>query len=149
MSLYHKLMLTKLKIVTHRLSTRLPSSAHDGSHRVHKTIRVVVLEVESVVRRPVLLHQYQVAPVLLHLVAFQVAQVYAHGLHLHVPIVAANCATERIAEFTVTIVNFMISHRVVKKTLQKEACIDSHFLTKSTAQHIQQKNGLLCYKTRN
>lgn len=92
-------------------------------------------------RRPVLLHQYQVAPVLLHFVALQVAQLYAHRLHLHVPIVAANCATKRIAELTVTIVNITISHRVIKKTLQnKRVSIDSHFRTESTVQHKQQQN---------
>lgn len=92
-------------------------------------------------RRPVLLHQYQVAPVLLHFVALQVAQLYAHGLHLHVPIVAANCATERIAEFTVTIVNITISHRVIKKTLQiKRVSIDTHFRTESNVQQKQRQN---------
>lgn len=92
-------------------------------------------------RRPVLLHQYQVAPVLLHFVALQVTQLYAHGLHLHMPIVAANCATERIAEFTVTNVNITISHRVIKKTLQnKRVSIDSHFRTESTKQHKQRQN---------
>lgn len=81
-------------------------------------------------RCPVLLHQYQVAPVLLDFVALQVAQLYAHGLHLHVPVVAANCATERIVEYTVTIVNITISHRVIKKTLQNKrvSIASSHIL---------------------
>lgn len=92
-------------------------------------------------RRSVLLHQYQVAPVLLHFVALQVAQLYAHGLHLHVPVVAANCATEGIAEFTVTTVNITISNQVIKKTLQnKRVSIDSHFRAESTVQHKQRQN---------